>query len=156
MHKYLFAFIAALSMTGLAGDGISQHQPQNPGTRVITLGTRAGSVPGAHRAQSSNLLIVNGVCCVVDAGDGVARRLAKGMVNMREIGTIFITHHHDDLGLLLSRRWHLLHLHEFQFEVGNLTPHPHCQPHALVGSRWCTWHSGIVNSSETLRPSARG
>jgi ribonuclease BN (tRNA processing enzyme) len=115
MHKFLFAFIAALSMTGLAGDGISQTrpitEPQKPGTRVITLGTRAGPVPGAHRAQSSNLLIVNGVYYVVDAGDGVARRLAKTPVNMREIGTIFITHHHDDhtggLGLLLSQIWDL-------------------------------------------------
>jgi hypothetical protein len=30
------------------------------GTRLITLGTTAGPVPKAHRAQSSNLLVVNG------------------------------------------------------------------------------------------------
>jgi ribonuclease BN (tRNA processing enzyme) len=115
MHKFLFAFIAALSMAGQTAIGFSQTspitEPQKPGTRVITLGTRAGPVPGAHRAQSSNLLIVNGVYYVVDAGDGVARRLAKAPVNMREIGTIFITHHHDDhtggLGLLLSQIWDL-------------------------------------------------
>jgi ribonuclease BN (tRNA processing enzyme) len=39
----------------------------------------------------------------------VARRLAKAGVNVREIGTIFITHHHDDhtagLGTLLSVAW---------------------------------------------------
>jgi len=32
----------------------------------------------------------------VDAGDGVARRLAKARIDLREVGTIFITHHHDD------------------------------------------------------------
>jgi ribonuclease BN (tRNA processing enzyme) len=100
-------------MAGLATGGISQTiiEPQKLGTHVITLGTRAGPVPGAHRAQSSNLLIANSVYYLIDAGDGVARRLAKTPVNMRDIGTIFITHHHDDhtggLGLLLSQIWDL-------------------------------------------------
>jgi ribonuclease BN (tRNA processing enzyme) len=79
------------------------------GTRLITLGTSGGPPPRAHRAQSSNLLIVNGALYVIDAGDGVARRLAKAGVNVREIGTVFITHHHDDhtagLGTLLSVAW---------------------------------------------------
>jgi ribonuclease BN (tRNA processing enzyme) len=81
----------------------------NAGTRLVTLGTSAGPPPRAHRAQSSNLLTVNGTHYVVDAGDGVARRLAKAGINVREIGTIFITHHHDDhtagLGTLLSVAW---------------------------------------------------
>ena len=81
----------------------------NEDTRLITLGTSGGPPPRAHRAQSSNLLTVNGTYYVVDAGDGVARRIAKAGVNVREIGTIFITHHHDDhtagLGTLLSVAW---------------------------------------------------
>jgi len=80
-----------------------------PGTRLITLGTSGGPPPRAHRAQSANLLIVNGALYVVDAGDGVARRLAQARINTREIGTIFITHHHCDhmagLGTLLSVAW---------------------------------------------------
>jgi len=80
-----------------------------PSTRLITLGTSAGPPPRAHRAQSSNLLIVNGALYIVDAGDGVARRVAKAGVNVREVGTVFITHHHDDhtagLGTLLSVAW---------------------------------------------------
>jgi ribonuclease BN (tRNA processing enzyme) len=79
------------------------------GTRLITLGTSGVPPSRAHRAQSSNLLIVNGALYVVDAGDGVARRLAKAGINVREIGTVFITHHHDDhtagLGTLLSVAW---------------------------------------------------
>jgi ribonuclease BN (tRNA processing enzyme) len=78
-------------------------------TRLVTLGTAAGPPPRAHRAQSSNLLMVNGTPYVVDAGDGAARRLAKAGVNAREVGTIFITHHHDDhtagLGTLMSVAW---------------------------------------------------
>jgi ribonuclease BN (tRNA processing enzyme) len=81
----------------------------NAGTRLITLGTSGGPPPRSHRAQSSNLLTVNGTHYVVDAGDGVARRLAKAAINVREIGTVFITHHHDDhtagLGTLLSVAW---------------------------------------------------
>ena len=81
------------------------------GTRLITLGTKAGPIPGADRAQSSNLLIVNGAHYVLDAGDGVVRRLAETRINIRDVGTIFITHHHDDhtagLGTLMSVAWNL-------------------------------------------------
>ena len=91
----------AKAQTGLAGP--------KTGTRVITLGTAAGPSPRAHRAQASNLLIVNGAVYVVDAGDGAARRIAKAGINVRDIGTIFLTHLHDDhtasLGTLMSVAW---------------------------------------------------
>ena len=78
-------------------------------TRLITLGTVAGPPPRAHRAQFSNLLIVNGTLYVIDAGDGAARRIAKAGFNVRDVGVIFITHHHDDhtagLGTLMSAAW---------------------------------------------------
>ena len=81
------------------------HKP----SLLITLGTAAGPSLRPDRAQSSNLLIVNGAHYVIDAGDGVARRLAEAGVDVREIGTVFITHHHDDhnagLGTLMSLAW---------------------------------------------------
>ena len=87
----------------------------NPGAAIqgrhslITLGTVAGPPPRAHRAQFSNLLIVNDTLYVVDAGDGVVRRIAKAGFNVRDVGIIFITHHHDDhtagLGTLMSAAW---------------------------------------------------
>ena len=77
--------------------------------RCGTLGTVAGPPPRPHRAQFSNLLIVNDTLYVVDAGDGVTRRIAKAGFNVRDVGTIFITHHHDDhtagLGTLMSAAW---------------------------------------------------
>jgi ribonuclease BN (tRNA processing enzyme) len=78
-------------------------------SRLITLGTAAGPTLGRHRAQSSNLITVNGQHYVIDAGDGVSRRLSRAGIDVRDIGTIFITHHHDDhtsgLGTLLSMAW---------------------------------------------------
>lgn len=76
---------------------------------LITLGTAGGPSTHRGRAQSSNLLTVNGTHYVIDAGDGVARRLGRAGVNLRDIGIIFITHHHDDhtsgLGTLMSLAW---------------------------------------------------
>jgi hypothetical protein len=53
------------------------HPQSKTGTRLITLGTGSGPLPKPHQAQSSNLLSVNGAHYIVDAGDGVTRRLAK-------------------------------------------------------------------------------
>lgn len=76
---------------------------------LITLGTAGGPSARPGRAQSSNLLTVNGTRYVIDAGDGVTRRLARAGVELREIGIVFITHHHDDhtagLSTLLSMAW---------------------------------------------------
>jgi len=78
-------------------------------TRLITLGTASGPSTRPDRAQSSNLLTVNGTHYVVDAGDGASRRLAEAGINPGEIGIIFVTHHHDDhtagLGTLMSLAW---------------------------------------------------
>lgn len=76
---------------------------------VVTLGTAAGPNVRPDRAQAANLLTVNGVHYVIDAGDGVARRLAQAGAELRDIGIVFLTHHHDDhtagLGTLLSLAW---------------------------------------------------
>ena len=100
-------FAIALFTAGI----ISAHAqtPAKTASRLITLGTAGGPAPRAVRAQSSNALIVNGVTYILDAGDGVARRLAKARIGLRDIGPIFITHSHDDhtagLGHLMSMSW---------------------------------------------------
>lgn len=78
-------------------------------SELITLGTRGGPIPSKDRAQSSNLLIVNDTYYVIDAGDGMLRRLTQAGANFRKVGKIFITHDHDDhtagLGTLLAASW---------------------------------------------------
>src|SRR5262245_41856961 len=74
----------------------AQTVPKAGTTRLITLGTLGGPNPRARQANSSNLLIVNGALYVIDAGDGITRRLAKAGINIREIGTVFLTHLHID------------------------------------------------------------
>jgi len=103
--------IALISMVASENQCAAQTGPslRKAGTRLITLGTVAGPPPRAHRAQSSNLLIVNGTLYVIDAGDGAARRIAKAGFDVRNVGIIFLTHHHDDhtagLGTLMSTAW---------------------------------------------------
>jgi ribonuclease BN (tRNA processing enzyme) len=111
LSSLLLATLIGISTVALAHESMAQTAaaPAKAGTRLITLGTVAGPPPRAHRAQSSNLLIVNGTLYVVDAGDGAARRIAKAGFDVREVGTVFITHHHDDhtagLGTLMSVAW---------------------------------------------------
>ena len=76
---------------------------------LITLGTGGGPSLTPHRAQTSHLLTVNGTYYVVDAGDGVARRMARAGGDVRKVGIIFLTHHHDDhtagLATLMALAW---------------------------------------------------
>jgi ribonuclease BN (tRNA processing enzyme) len=112
-HRRQFLHLAAGAVALATLSQIAWAQVKPPqlktGTRLITLGTLGGPNPRAHQAQSSNLLIVNGTMYLIDAGDGVARRLAKAGIQIPELGTIFLTHLHDDhtagLGTLMSIAW---------------------------------------------------
>jgi ribonuclease BN (tRNA processing enzyme) len=78
-------------------------------TTLITLGTAGGPLPRADRAQSSNLLIVNGTLYLIDAGGGVTGRIVQSGSNFRKVSKIFITHAHSDhtagLATLLVSQW---------------------------------------------------
>jgi ribonuclease BN (tRNA processing enzyme) len=87
--------LPALSLVARAQPSSDVASPRK-GTRVITLGTKNGPFPSVGRAQSSNLLVVNGAQYVIDAGEGVTRRLARLGTNFRNIDNIFITHPHSD------------------------------------------------------------
>src|SRR5262249_52837983 len=108
---FLVSAFTVLLVNAAAHDSVAKTNtpPSKVETRLITLGTVAGPPSRPHRAQFSNLLIVNDALYVVDAGDGVTRRIAKAGFNVRDVGTIFITHHHDDhtagLGTLMSAAW---------------------------------------------------
>jgi ribonuclease BN (tRNA processing enzyme) len=78
-------------------------------THVVTLGTAGGPLPRKDRAQSSNLLSVGGAVYLIDAGDGVTRRIVEAGYDLPHIDKIFITHCHSDhiagLPSLLVTRW---------------------------------------------------
>jgi ribonuclease BN (tRNA processing enzyme) len=98
--SFLELSFAVFLVGAAAHESVAQTNtpPSKVETRLITLGTVGGPPPRAHRAQFSNLLIVNDTLYVVDAGDGVTRRIAKAGFNVREVGTIF-------LGTLMSAAW---------------------------------------------------
>ena len=107
----VFTTVISISIIAPVNKTMAQttSSPSKPGSRIMTLGTAGGPSLRANRAQSSNLLTVNGTHYVIDAGDRVASRIAEARINVRDIGTIFLTHHHDDhtagLGTLLSTAW---------------------------------------------------
>src|SRR5215813_6324641 len=111
-HRRQFLHLAAgaAALPAVSRIAWAQAVPQSKaGTRLITLGTLGGPFPRARQANSSNLLKVNGALYLIDAGDGVTRRLAKAGIDIREIGTVFLTHHHIDhagsLGVLMAVAW---------------------------------------------------
>src|ERR1044072_3969035 len=86
-----------LAIATVAGTCVSQVRPspktERPATtvtRLITLGTAGGPLPTKDRAQSSNLLIVNGTSYLVDAGDNVTRRIVQSGSDFRQVGKGFI------------------------------------------------------------------
>jgi ribonuclease BN (tRNA processing enzyme) len=103
--------LLVLADRGLAqtGGGAAKPPAASTGTHIVTLGTRGGPLPTKDRAQSSNLLIVNGTLYLIDAGDGVTRRIVQAGYDFKKIGKIFITHPHDDhtngLATLLASEW---------------------------------------------------
>ena len=110
----LCAILISISIFAVARESMAQSNEaplQKKGTRLLTLGTRGGPQPMVGRAQSSNLLIVNGGLYIVDAGPGVTRRLTRAGISIRDIDNIFITHAHDDhtggLGELLTAEYNL-------------------------------------------------
>jgi ribonuclease BN (tRNA processing enzyme) len=96
--KNLFSLILLLLAVGAAAQ-----------TRVVTLGTQGGPLPSVTRAQPANAVVVGDRIYLVDAGNGVARQLVAAGLDYRKVGTVFITHNHDDhdadWGTLLGLQW---------------------------------------------------
>jgi ribonuclease BN (tRNA processing enzyme) len=113
LSSSLFAILIGMSIVALACESRAQNSggtmPPKTSTRLITLGTRGGPIPMVGRAQASNILIANGALYIVDAGEGVTRRLTRAGIAIRDIDNIFITHPHSDhtggLGGLLSTEY---------------------------------------------------
>jgi ribonuclease BN (tRNA processing enzyme) len=110
MSSRLSLLVSASALAGLlAAAAPGEAQAPAPAIRLITLGTTAGPLPLKDRAQMASLLDVGGELYLIDAGDGVARRLAEADIDTTKVGRIFITHNHGDhtsgLANLFSVAW---------------------------------------------------
>lgn len=91
-------FAAALALTVSA-----QAQAPSEEMTWTTLGTQAGPIASAERAQPANLLLFREQVVLVDAGDGAAGQLAKAGVALPRLGAVFLSHlHHDHAGGLAA------------------------------------------------------
>lgn len=80
-----------------------------PPVSWTTLGTAGGPVVFAERSQPANLLSVGDRHWVIDCGDGCTERLAAAGVSAAQVGTVVISHLHQDhvagLAGLIGLRW---------------------------------------------------
>ena len=100
----LAVFVAPLPQLAVAQQAAAK-------TTLITLGTQGGPLRSKSRSEPANVLLVNDEPYVIDAGNGVAGRLAMAGVPLGRVGQIFITHNHDDhnadLGTMMGLAWTL-------------------------------------------------
>src|SRR3984893_17797622 len=100
----LAGFVAPLPQLAVAQQAATK-------TTLITLGTQGGPLRSKSRSQPANVLLVNDEPYIIDAGNGVAGRLAMAGVPLGRVGQIFITHNHDDhnadLGTMMGLAWTL-------------------------------------------------
>ena len=107
----ILAFCLLLGSLGaaFAMDRVAAQTVPATGAQLVTLGTAGGPLPRTNRAQSSNLLVVNGALYLIDAGGGVTSRIVQSGHDFRKVGKIFITHPHSDhtagLATLMVSQW---------------------------------------------------
>ena len=98
----LVALVAACGMSTLA-------LPNVVAPSFTTLGTNAGPIPNAARAEPANLLRVGDQNILIDVGDGASWQLAKAGVPLRSVKTVILSHLHFDhsggLFAFLSQRY---------------------------------------------------
>ena len=70
--------------------------PSPTDTTLTLLGTAGGPGGNVERSGIASLVTVRGRRYLVDAGEGVARQLARAGVSERDVPLLFLTHLHDD------------------------------------------------------------
>lgn len=88
----------AISVVAPAQPAARQAKPavQKNGMRLILLGTAGGPGAMVDRAGIANLVVVDNVPYLIDAGDGVTRQLARAGFDERNVRHVFLSHLHDD------------------------------------------------------------
>lgn len=101
--------VALLAQAGTGVAGTVAPADQQKGTRLVLLGTQGGPNVNLRRAQGSNAIVVDGRTYLVDCGYGAVRSLVAAGLGYAQVGTVFLTHLHDDhtadLPALVSLQW---------------------------------------------------
>jgi ribonuclease BN (tRNA processing enzyme) len=106
-------FLARLTATATAM-AVARAEAQLAGlgqrrTQLVLLGTQGGPNFNPMRNECSNAVVVDGYPYLVDCGYGALGALREAGLSHRDIGTVFLTHLHDDhtsdLVALLSHQW---------------------------------------------------
>ena len=100
---------AIVALTGVGGSAKAAGTASGRGTRLILLGTAGGPIIKAFRSEPSNLLVVDGVPYLIDAGYGCLRQMVTAGFKPEQLAAVFITHHHmdhdADLANVISYNW---------------------------------------------------
>jgi ribonuclease BN (tRNA processing enzyme) len=98
----------ALALGAVAARSQTAAVPAS-GTHLVLLGTQGGPNFNAERGECANAVVIDGRTYLVDFGYGALGALARVGLNYREVGTVFLTHLHDDhtsdVAALLSHQW---------------------------------------------------
>jgi ribonuclease BN (tRNA processing enzyme) len=101
--------LAAVVLAACASASSRAETPTAKPEQLILLGTAAGPLPQAGRAQPANAIVVGDDTYLFDVGNGVLQQLVKAGRRFPTLRTIFITHHHldhnADLGTILGVRY---------------------------------------------------
>lgn len=76
---------------------------------LVILGSGGGPQPNVSRSAPAIAVVHEGQVNVVDCGNGVARQLARADLALRDLATVWLTHHHidhtADYGNLVALAW---------------------------------------------------
>jgi ribonuclease BN (tRNA processing enzyme) len=99
----------AFAQAGTGATAGINTQNDRAGTRLVLLGTQGGPNVNLQRAQNAQALVVDGRVYLVDCGYGAIRNLVASGLGYAQIGTVFLTHLHDDhtsdLPALITLQW---------------------------------------------------
>ncbi len=100
-RNLLAAGVGSLFATVAMKDVMAQatNDRKSAKTQLVLLGTMGGSRITKMRAAPSQVIIANNQLYVIDCGNGVTRQLVFADCDLKNLRSIFITHHHNDHNL---------------------------------------------------------
>ena len=100
--------VFAQAGTGVIGSAAPSPREQ-AGMRLVLLGTQGGPNVNLRRSQNAQAIVVDGRTYLVDCGYGAVRNLVAAGLGYAQVGSVFLTHLHDDhtsdLPALISLQW---------------------------------------------------